>query len=143
MQPRNNSSGPAERVVTLLVKCGWVPDGETRSQQFRSGSSANPLYGGIGGEVSFIGGRMRFRKPDSPMKATVGKLTTCFYEVEDGATFNAVSIKTRETDRITRWARTEVCFRRSDAVRRGREAEWIEKNAWLLDDPEVVRVLSD
>ena len=125
-------SNPAQRVVDLLLMHGWEEDGHTASQSFRSGTSDSPIYGGMGGKISHTGGRMRFKKPGTLMKATVGKLTSCFYEVENGETRYASNIKTRDLPRIRQWAITEVCFHRHTAVRLGREAEWLEKNShWI------------
>jgi hypothetical protein len=127
-------SSPAQRVVDLLLANGWEEDGQTPVQTFRTGSAGNPIYGGIGGKICHIGGRMRFKKPNTFMKATVGKLTSCFYEVEAGQTKYACNVKTRDLPRIKQWAITEVCFHRHDAIRLGREAEWLEKNAhWMVE----------
>ena len=141
MRPRNDSAGPANRVIALLLKHGWQTDGATPIRKFRTGSATSPIYGASGGKICLTGGRMRFVKPNSLMKATVGKITTCFYEVENGETRNFVNIRTREFDRIEKWAKAEVCYKRSDAIRRGLESEWVEKNAWLLDDPEVAETI--
>lgn len=67
------------------------------------------------------------------MRATVGKITTCFYEVENGETRYAVNIKTRDTGRIKNWAAIQVCFKRSDAIRLGREDEWLKLNAHMME----------
>ena len=141
MRPRNDSAGPANRVIALLLKHGWQTDGATPIRKFRTGSATSPIYGASGGKICLTGGRMRFAKPNSLMKATVGKITTYFYEVENGETRNFVNIRTREFDRIEKWAKAEVCYKRSDAIRRGLESEWVEKNAWLLDDPEVAETI--
>jgi hypothetical protein len=134
MRPRNDTSYYAEKVVAVLAANGFVPDGITRAESTRTGSSDNPILGGSGGKVVFSGGRMRFHKPGSVIKATVGKITTCFYEVEDGGSPGwSTNVRTRDLERITRFAKTEVCFRRVDAIARGREQEWLEKNGHLLD----------
>ncbi|WP_439392389.1 hypothetical protein ACRQ5Q_22600 [Bradyrhizobium sp. PMVTL-01] len=133
-------SNPAQRVVDLLLASGWVEDGHTASQSFRSGSASSPVYGGMGGTVSHTGGRMRFKKPGTMMKATIGKLTSCFYEVEDGKINYASNVKTRDFPRVKVWAITEVCFHRTTAIRLGREAEWLEKNEhWFskFEEPET------
>ncbi len=125
-------SNPAQRVVDLLLANGWEADGRTPTETFRTGSASNPIYGGMGGKLCTVGGRIRFKKPDTFMKATIGKLTSCFYEVENGQTNYAANIKTRDLHRIKQWAQTHVCFNRRDAIRLGREAEWVEKNShWL------------
>lgn len=134
MRPRNDTSYFAEKVVAVLTANGFVPDGMTRSESVRIGSSDNPILGGSGGKVVFSGGRMRFHKPGSVIKATVGKITTCFYEVDHGNLPGwSANVRTRDLERVTRFAKTEVCFRRIDAIARGREEEWLQKNVHLLD----------
>ena len=61
-----------KEVLELLLQNGWVEDGTTRLQSFRT---ASPAYGG--GSVVTLGGRIRLKRED--WSVTVGKRTTCFY----------------------------------------------------------------
>lgn len=61
-----------EKVLELLLQNGWVEDGTTRLQSFRTASLA---YGG--GSIVTLGGRIRLKNGD--WSVTVGKRTTCFY----------------------------------------------------------------
>lgn len=70
-------------VAGLLLSLGWVPAGETRTETVRMPTQASPLLGGTGGELATFGGRARFALPGTRRRATVGRITTCFYVVAD------------------------------------------------------------
>jgi hypothetical protein len=135
-----------EKAIASLVEHGFVVDGQTPTETYRTGNAGNPIYGASGGKLCTVGGRQRLAKPGTAMKATVGKITTCFYEVRDSKTQYAITIRTRDTDRIKKWAMSEVCFKRSDAIAMGREKEWLDRNRhWLNinECPSCKRVFID
>jgi len=72
-----------QAVIELLLAKGFVRDGATVQQTVRVPTVANPVYGGIGGELTTMGGRQRFALPGTDIKATVGKRTTFFYRLTD------------------------------------------------------------
>lgn len=86
--------------IEILTAAGFVSAGETPTQSYRAGSSSNPIYGGIGGGLCTVGGRQRFTKPGSALRVTVGKVSTCFYEVVNGVTRYIANVPTREEVRI-------------------------------------------
>jgi len=65
-----------EQLKTALKDNGWVEDGETRVETFRTHSLA---FGG--GPLIRTGGRSRFNKGD--VKLTVGLNTICIYRKPD------------------------------------------------------------
>jgi hypothetical protein len=84
--------------VEALIEAGYAEDGHTRSETFRTGSAAAPIYGGIGGQISTSGGRMRFALPGSAARATVGKITIALYERSaEGKPVNMRTLPTRDT----------------------------------------------
>lgn len=91
-----------EKAVDVLLQGGFVPDGETTGTVVRSGSTASPVFGAGGGQLSKIGGRTRFVLPGTEWKATVGKMTTSFYRVVSGATFDMNVFSTADTERLER-----------------------------------------
>jgi hypothetical protein len=70
--------------IEAVIAAGFVDDGETRSQTVRMESASNPIYGGIGGRVTTIGGRPRFALPGTDRKVTVGPRSVCFYRFAKG-----------------------------------------------------------
>lgn len=62
-----------DQVIDVLTKHGWVEDGVTIRQSYRTHSFA---FGG--GPIVHTGGRRRFKKGD--WKVTVGKRTVCFFK---------------------------------------------------------------
>lgn len=69
-------------VIELLLQSGFVPDGETRTELVRIPTKRSPAFGGSGGELAKLGGRQRFAKEGTNIKATIGMRTTCIYRVE-------------------------------------------------------------
>jgi hypothetical protein len=128
----NNGAFYAKAIEVVLAG-GFVPAGETTTQTVRIPTTRSPVYGGAGGEIATFGGRQRFTKPDTDMRVTVGKITTYFYEVEKGETKGGISINTRETERIRKWAATAICFHRHKAIALGRGDEWLRLNAGLIE----------
>ena len=86
--------------IAILLAAGFQPHGETASQTVRIPTVRAPVYGGIGGELATFGGRPRFVKPGTTLRVTVGKVTTCFYDVVDGQTKYLVNLPTRDAKRI-------------------------------------------
>lgn len=89
--------------VKCLLSAGFVDDGQTLTEQVRIPTKASPVFGQSGGELATFGGRMRFVKTGTRIKATVGKRTTAIYEVQ-GAGLAGVrgiaSIDTSEIEKI-------------------------------------------
>lgn len=85
--------------IAILTAAGFVQDGATHQETVRIGSMDNPIYGGIGGKLTTLGGRPRFhREPD--LYATVGPRTVCLYIRRGWEASGFVNIKTKETERI-------------------------------------------
>lgn len=70
-----------EAVIAALLNAGFTPDGNTPQETVRIPTVETPVYGGIGGKLTTLGGRQRFMLPGTSIKVTVGKITTYFYEV--------------------------------------------------------------
>lgn len=69
-------------VIQVLLDAGFIPDGATREEVVRIPTTKSPLYGGSGGELAKFGGRQRFIKVGTNIKATVGARTTALYRTE-------------------------------------------------------------
>jgi hypothetical protein len=89
-----------EKAVQVLLEGGFVPDGETTGATVRSESSTSLVLGGAGGRLTKVGGRARFSLPGTDWKATIGKMTTTFYRVVDGTTFDMNAFNTSDDDRL-------------------------------------------
>jgi len=76
----------AEAAVAALLAAGFEP---VRDAFLRR------LIGRLG-----FGGRARFVKPGTALHVTIGKVTTCFYEVADGNTRLLVDVPNKRTRRI-------------------------------------------
>jgi hypothetical protein len=102
MKPPSKSELAMDRAVQVLLDGGFVPDGETAGATIRSESSTSLVLGGAGGRLTKVGGRARFSLPGTDWKATVGKMTTTFYRVVDGTTFDMNAFNTSDEDRLSR-----------------------------------------
>lgn len=69
-------------VIDLLLASKFTQNGHTREEIVRIPTSKSPLLGKSGGELAKFGGRQRFGKPGTNIKATVGSRTTYFYFVQ-------------------------------------------------------------
>jgi hypothetical protein len=76
-----NKSDPCPAVFDALKAAGFIEDGHTVTHHVRIGTAKNPVYGGLGGKAATFGGRQRFVRPGTQIKATVGPRTTNFYLV--------------------------------------------------------------
>jgi len=94
-----------EKAVAMLVSAGFEPAGVTPEERVKFMVNSGRGYPGFKGAT--LGGRARFIKPGSTLRATVGKVTTCFYEVVNGNTHYLANIRTRETDRIAAFLKGE------------------------------------
>jgi hypothetical protein len=69
-------------VIDLLLAAEFVPDGETRQEHVRIPTANAPVFGQSGGVLATLGGRQRFVKSGTTIKATVGPRTTALYRIE-------------------------------------------------------------
>lgn len=65
--------------IQILKEAGFEPDGQTKVEQVRIPTKDSPVFGQSGGELATLGGRHRFAKPETDIKATVGLRTTALY----------------------------------------------------------------
>lgn len=94
---------PVEEVVACLASAGFAEDGATRTEQVRIPTKDSPVYGKSGGELATFGGRMRFAKAGTRIRATVGKRTTAIYEISGpglAGVRGIASLETRDIERI-------------------------------------------
>lgn len=91
-----------QAVFDLLQECGWMPDGQTRSETVRVPTSRSPVYGGMGGELRSSGGRQRFRKMD--WFCTAGPRTVNFYQRGEDGPVGMVQAKSKDLDAIRKLA---------------------------------------
>jgi hypothetical protein len=90
-------SEAAEAAGAALLAAGFEP---VRDALLRR------LIGRLG-----FGGRARFVKPGTALHVTVGKVTTCFYEVADGNTRHLVDVPNKRTRRIAFFANHTFGYR--------------------------------
>jgi hypothetical protein len=87
-------------VVDLSLASGFVADGRTQVQTVRIPTRRAPVFGGVGGEVRTFGGRQRFAKSGTDIKATVGRVTTCIYRLRNGKMEIVANLSTKDRDGI-------------------------------------------
>lgn len=126
-QTVRDNDAKLRRAIEAVLAGGFIPDGATETVSYRAKA------GEVAQKLVTAGGRQRFKKPDTAMKVTIGRITVCFYEVEDGQPANMVTLSTNELDRIKHWAKSEICFMRRDADKMGRGEEWVERNSHLVE----------
>jgi hypothetical protein len=88
---------PAQHAIAdaigTLEAYGFEANGHTPKETVRVSTAKSPVYGSSGGELRTLGGRMRFCRPGTDFRATVGKLTTYLYRANvDGG----VALKTKD-----------------------------------------------
>ena len=74
----------------------------TKSEKSQAATVAVLLAAGFEpiGKLDALFGRRRFVKPGTALRVTVGKVTTCFYDVINGYTRQLVNVPTKRTRRI-------------------------------------------
>jgi len=96
----NKSEQAMADVINALQFAGFVEDGATREEVVRVPTTNSPLFGKIGkngGALALFGGRMRFAKTGTNIKATVGKRTTSIYRIEGSGPAGVRNIATYNT----------------------------------------------
>lgn len=88
-------------VIDLLLVAGFVPDGETRQEHVRIPTANAPVFGHSGGVLATLGGRQRFVKSGTLIKATVGPRTTALYRVEGAGLEGVRGIATLATKELS------------------------------------------
>lgn len=68
--------------INTLLNAGFALDGNTREEIVRMPTTKSPLFGKSGGELAKFGGRQRFVKTGTNIKATVGAKTTYIYFIQ-------------------------------------------------------------
>lgn len=89
-----------DQTLDLLTQAGFVPDGHTQQQTVRMATTASPVLGRSGGTLAQTGGRQRFAKPGTNLKATVGKQTTSLYRVIGQGTVKIQVIAAHDTKNL-------------------------------------------
>lgn len=88
-------------VIELLLAAGFLPDGETRQEHVRIPTAKAPVFGHSGGVLATLGGRQRYVKAGTAIKATVGPRTTALYRVDGGGIEGVRGIATLATSEVT------------------------------------------
>ena len=91
-----------EKAVAALITAGFEPAGMTPTE--RVVFLVNDGGPGPGKRGATLGGRARFVKPGTTLRATVGKITTCFYDVVNGNTVYRANLPTKETEKVAEFA---------------------------------------
>lgn len=68
--------------IQILLAAGFKPDGQTRIEHVRVPTKESPILGGTGGVIASFGGRERYTKEGTDIRATVGLRTTSIYRSE-------------------------------------------------------------
>lgn len=82
MQKMSKSQQNLALVFDMLLKSGFALDGKTKEEIVRIPTTKSPLFGKSGGELSKFGGRQRFVKTGTNIRATVGAKTTYIYFIQ-------------------------------------------------------------
>lgn len=93
----SKSESAMARVIDALLAAGFEPDGRTRTLVVRVPTAGAPVYGRSGGELAKLGGRQRFVRAGTNIKATVGPRTTAIYSIDDHGSDCARGIATHAT----------------------------------------------
>ena len=83
-----------ETVIELLLSFGYIQDGVVAGGAYRVGSQVS------GYTRMEIPDRMKLRLPDTNQRVSIGKRTTCFYQVVDKQATNFVNFNTKDIDVI-------------------------------------------
>lgn len=83
--------------IQILLAAGFTPDGQTKVEQVRIPTKDCPVFGQSGGELATLGGRQRFAKAGTDIKATVGLRTTALYRSAGGGLGGVKGIASMET----------------------------------------------
>lgn len=86
--------------IQALLDGGFLPDGQTTQTTARISTRQSPVYGASGGEIATFGGRQRFAKQGTVIKATVGKRTTAIYRHEGQKIKAIATVSTADTGAI-------------------------------------------
>ena len=92
-----NTEQAMASAIDALLSAGFEPDGQTREEILRVPTRAVPLLGLSGGELAKFGGRQRFAKTGTNIKATVGPRTTAIYRIEGKGLEGVRGIATHDT----------------------------------------------
>ncbi len=95
-----NSELNMANVINLLIDNCFIEDGKTKETTVRIPTVDSPLFGKSGGILVTFGGRLRFNKENTTIKATVGKRTTYIYYLENSTPKTLISVDTKEFEKI-------------------------------------------
>ncbi|WP_298151050.1 hypothetical protein [Flavobacterium sp.] len=84
--------------IQILIAAGFAPDGQTKQEHVRIPTANSPVFGGSGGELATFGGRQRFAKTGTDIKATVGLRTTALYRSTGGGLSGVQGIASMNTN---------------------------------------------
>lgn len=87
-------------VIDLLLEAKFIPNEQARVEIFQNSSANNPLLGKSSKCLAKIGGRLRFEKIGTNIKATVSAKTTYFYFLQGFGTDCVKSIASHDTKNI-------------------------------------------
>lgn len=76
-------------VIDLLLEAGFIPDGDTHSASAPASNYMRKTSDQLSKEWATAAARLRFKKPGTNIKATVGARTTAIYKI-DGKGLNGV-----------------------------------------------------
>lgn len=101
------------QVIETLMRAGFVRDGETRQEHVRIPTMKSPVFGDSGGERRTFGGRQRWVRSGTSLRATVGARTVYVYTVVDGDTSTVAYLKTGDInlDELLALVATRKCSR--------------------------------
>ena len=91
-----------EKVIEILKSLGYVDDGSVEGCAFRSGNAV------VGYRAVIIPDRVRLKLPGTNHKASIGKRTTCFYQVVEREAKDFVNFSTKDIEGIKNYAKRIV-----------------------------------
>lgn len=83
--------------IETLLSSGFALDGNAREDIVRVPTTKSPLFGKSGGELAKFGGRQRFVKSGTNIKATVGLRATFIYFIQGTGKDCVKAIATHDT----------------------------------------------
>lgn len=87
----------------LCLTSGFEEDGSTKMEHVKFITKDSYPFAGA---LATFGGRLRLKSTKSNWKVTIGKRTTCFYQVENRQGFNFNNFPTKNVDLVSQFLQT-------------------------------------
>lgn len=87
-------------ITMLCLNNGFEENGSTKTGHVKIITKDSYPFAGA---LATFGGRLRLKSTKSNWKVTIGKRTTCFYQVENQQGFNFTNFPTKNVEKISQF----------------------------------------